>query len=106
MDQWALITGASAGIGRELARLFAADQFNLVLVARNGSRLKDLGEELQTRHGISVKVLARDLSCRDAPAEIFEAVRETPGNVLVNHAGFGAPGPFVEAALHQSLRMR
>ena len=94
MNDWALITGASAGIGRELAELFAADKFPLVLVARNESRLNQLAQDLGARYGIQTRVLARDLSSPAAPREIFNALQETPVSILVNNAGFGQYGPF------------
>ena len=63
----ALITGASAGIGLELARLFAADKSNLVLVARRKDRLEELAEELRRQSGFKVRTLAADLGRTDAP---------------------------------------
>ncbi len=103
MSEWALITGASSGIGRELAKLFAADQFNLVLVARNETRLTELAAALRAQHGIEVQVLAKDLTAPAAPQEIFDALRATPVAVLVNNAGSGWHGAFVETELPQSL---
>jgi len=73
MKEYALITGASAGIGYELAKLFAADRFNLVLVARNEGRLRDFAEELRNAHGIEVIIVAKDLSSSTAPEEIGRA---------------------------------
>ena len=105
MKNWALITGGSAGIGYELAKLFAADRFNLVLISRNEARLKQVAEEFRAKHGIEVKVLARDLSVAAAPTEIFEKLRDTPVSVLVNNAGFGWRGAFVEGDLQRSLDM-
>ena len=75
MNDWALITGASSGIGWELAKLFAAGRFNLVLVARNKLRLEALAAELGGSNAIQVKVLAKDLASPTAPADIFEALR-------------------------------
>src|SRR5579862_4071299 len=91
----ALITGASAGIGVELARRFAEDKSNLVLIARRRERLEELAEELRRKDGIEVRVLAADLGRREAPGEISdELAREGVGvDVLVNNAGFGAVGP-------------
>lgn len=105
MKNWALITGGSAGIGYELAKLFAADRFNLVLVARNEARLKHVAEEFHSKHGTEVKILARDLSVVAAPMQIFEELRDTPVSVLVNNAGFGWHGAFVEGDLQRSLDM-
>lgn len=101
MSDWALITGASSGIGLELAKLFAADRFNLVLVARNESRLNQLAEELRRERGVEIKVLARDLSVAEAPREIFDALRDTPISVLVNNAGLGFYGTFAKSDLRE-----
>ena len=76
MNDWALVTGASSGIGLELAKLFAADHFNLVLLARNESRLNALASELKSSHGINSRVLVKDLSSHSAPQEIFDALRD------------------------------
>ena len=105
MSNWALITGASSGIGCELAKLFAADHFNLILVARNEAKLKQVAGELTAKHGISATVLARDLSDPAAPAEIFAALREVPISILVNNAGFGWSGRFTQGELKRSLDM-
>lgn len=102
MNQWALITGGSAGIGHELAKVFAANKFNLVLVARNEARLKQVADELRTAHGIETKILVKDLSLPAAPQEIFDALRDTPISVLVNNAGFGWRGAFAEGDLQQN----
>jgi short-subunit dehydrogenase len=97
MNDWALITGASSGIGWELARIFAADHFNLVLLARNESRLNKLADELRAARGIETKVLVQDLGSPGAAREIFNALRDTPVSILVNNAGFGLYGPFAES---------
>ena len=98
MNQTALVTGASSGIGYELAKLFAQDGCRLVLVARNEQALIDLAEELQAKHGISTKILAKDLSKSGAASEIFaELQRESIHvDILVNNAGLGTHGFFSE----------
>ena len=105
MNDWALITGASCGIGLELAKLFAAGRFNLVLVARNETRLNQVAKELQAAHGIQARVLAKDLSVPTAPREIFDALRDTPISILVNNAGFGLYDPFAESDLGAQTAM-
>ena len=62
MKQTALITGASAGIGYELSKIFAKNGYNLVLVSRNKQRLEGIAEEIKNQHEIIVKVIAKDLS--------------------------------------------
>ena len=102
MNDWALVTGGSAGIGLDLAKVFAANKFNLVLVARNEARLKQVAEELRAKHGIETKILVSDLSLPNAPKEIFDALRDTPVSVLVNNAGFGWRGAFAEGDLQRT----
>jgi hypothetical protein len=102
MNEWALITGGSAGIGLDLAKVFAANRFNLILIARNEARLKQVADELRGKHGIETKTLAKDLSLPNAPQEIFDALRETPISVLVNNAGFGWRGTFAEGDLQRT----
>lgn len=106
MNQWALITGGSTGIGHELAKVFAANKFNLVLVARSEVRLKQAADELRSRHNVETRVLVKDLSVAGTPQEIFDAVRDLPISVLVNNAGFGWRGGFAEGDLnHTALDM-
>ncbi len=105
MNEWALVTGASSGIGLELAKLFAADRYNLVLLARNESRLNALAREVETTHGINARVLAKDLSSHSAPREIFDALNNLPISFLVNNAGFGLHGPFAESDLRGQTDM-
>ena len=91
MATTALITGASSGIGLELARLMAADGVNLVLVARSRGKLHDLDASLRN---VQVHVVARDLAHPRVPQEIFDELQEKSITVdwLVNNAGFGAHG--------------
>ncbi|HXS68035.1 MAG TPA: SDR family NAD(P)-dependent oxidoreductase [Candidatus Polarisedimenticolia bacterium] len=101
MNDWALITGASMGIGHELAKVFAAEKFNLVLIARNEARLQKVAEELRAQFAIEAKILRQDLSLPAAPQQIFDALRDTPISALVNNAGFGWRGAFAECDLQQ-----
>jgi len=105
MKEFALITGATVGIGYELAKLFAAEHFNLVLVARDEARLKNVAAELRNAHNIEAIVLSKDLSNGAAPREIFDALSAVPISVLVNNAGFGSQGAFAEEKLELSLNM-
>ena len=92
----ALITGASAGLGLEYAKLFAADKHDLVLVARRRERLDQLAAELASKHGVKTLVVAADLQDPAAPKQIFDEVQKAGLDVefLVNNAGFGSNGPF------------
>ena len=101
----ALITGASSGIGLDLANLFAADGHDVVLVARSEGKLRELAKELETKNGIAARVVAADLSVPDAPALVAEAVKDLEIDFLVNNAGFGVAGKFVETDLQAELEM-
>jgi short-subunit dehydrogenase len=102
-----LITGASSGIGLELAKCFAADGCRLVLMARNTTALQSLADELQRTHKIEARVLTADLSLSETPKHIFEELHEAgiTVDVLVNNAGFGALGAFAELPLQRQLEM-
>lgn len=103
----ALITGASGGIGEELARVFAANGFDLALVARTEAKLAALGEELAARHGVECAVVAADLGRPGAAAEVVAALaaRGLAVDVLVNNAGFAAYGKFHEIDLGQQSQL-
>jgi uncharacterized protein len=106
MSKTALITGASSGIGYELAKCFASDGTSLVLVARDEARLGQIAAELQSP-AVSVKVIAADLARPVAPSEILDATRAANITVdyLVNNAGFGLLGCFAESDLRSQLDM-
>jgi short-subunit dehydrogenase len=102
-----LITGASSGIGLELAKCFAADGARLILVARNQDALEKLAEELRGKNKIEAIVLVADLSLSETPKQIFEklSAQKIFVDVLVNNAGFGTHGAFVETSLPRQLEM-
>src|SRR5438445_4908895 len=101
MEKLALITGASTGIGRELAEVCAADGWNQILVARNQDRLKIVAEELRAVHKVQTRALPVDLSTTGAAEKIFAALRELPISVLINNAGFGTYGAFADTVLSE-----
>lgn len=100
-----LITGASSGIGQELARLYAADGAGLVLIARSQDRLRELAGELAASHGVQAQVLPADLSRPASPGEIADALaqRHIDVDVLVNNAGFGARGSIAGLGARRQL---
>lgn len=106
-NQTVLITGASSGIGRELARIFARDGYNLILVNRDIQRLNLLASELREKYSSNVKVFAKDLTFIFSADEIFaELTREGIHiDILVNNAGVGVHGPFAETDLKKGLDM-
>ena len=102
-----LITGASSGIGRELAKTFAADGSRLILLARKRQALQQLADELRQSHKTQSEVLTADLAQPGAPVRIFEHLQAngTKVDVLVNNAGFGAHGDFFRLPLERQLEM-
>lgn len=103
----ALITGASNGIGLELAREHAAKGGNLVLVARNKSRLDELKIELETKYNVQVYNIGKDLSLPNAALEVYEETHQKNIQIdyLINNAGFGDFGMFVETDWNKELQM-
>ncbi len=103
MARIAVVTGASSGIGFELARLFARDGWGLVLVSRDPGRLRDAGERISAEFGRPVEIRACDLSDTGAAGELGKELAARPEGVdaLVNNAGFGAHGPFADEDLSE-----
>src|SRR5512139_3282000 len=103
----ALITGATAGIGNAFARRLAAEGHGLVLVARDGARLDEVGKELQERHRVEVEALPADLGNRRELERVAERLRDgnRPVGILVNNAGFAVNAPFLSGDLAQEERM-
>jgi uncharacterized protein len=98
MSKTALITGASGGIGLELARIHASKGDNLVLVARSGDKLAEIKTELESKYHVSVRFLVCDLSVRYSPKKVFDEVshHNIAIDYLINNAGFGDFGLFLE----------
>src|SRR4029077_20746424 len=92
--EWALVTGASAGIGAVFARKLAAERMNVVLVARRADRLQALADELVRTHGVKTRVVAEDLERDGAIERIAASVADLEIGVLVNNAAFSTVGRF------------
>ena len=104
---YALITGASKGIGKAIAHRLAERKYDLLLTARSANLLKDLADDLSNRYGVQVKYLATDLSRSEAAAEILNYVEteKLDVGILVNNAGYGLWGRFDKLGLQQQLSM-
>jgi len=97
----ALVTGASSGIGRDMARELSRRGYDLILVARRIDRLEELQKELKT----NVKVIALDISTPENCIKLYESVKDEDIDVLINNAGFGVFGEFVGTDLDKELNM-
>jgi short-subunit dehydrogenase len=105
---WALVTGASSGIGREFAAQLAANGFNLVLVARRVDALRELGEDLAIQYGIEFRAIGLDLAQPDFLDQLVRETRDLDIGLVISNAGTAEPGAFLAAdldALHQRLRL-
>lgn len=107
MKKTALITGASNGIGLELAKIHASKGGNLVLVARNKSRLDELKAELEKQYNVSVYTIGKDLSSTNAAQEVYDETSKENIQIdyLINNAGFGGFGKFDETDWNNELQM-
>ncbi len=103
--QTVLITGASSGIGLELAKLFARDGNNLVVVARREELLNKIADELKSEFGINVEVIPKDLTLEKSTLEIYDQLKDKDIDVIVNNAGFGAVGHFSELDYKRQIDM-
>lgn len=98
----ALITGASSGIGRDIAKILANKGYNLVLVARNKEKLEQVKNELE-KSKVNVEIIVKDLSIEENCKEIHNIVKDV--DILVNNAGFGECGEFSRTSLDKEINM-
>lgn len=103
MNNYVLITGASAGIGLCFAKIFAEKGYNLILVARNKNKLNSLKEELETKYSVIVNIYATDLTNNNAVQELYDYTKNKSlvVDILVNNAGFGDLNGFLESEWHR-----
>lgn len=99
----ALITGASSGIGRDMARVLAKKEYNLVLVSRDKEKLDELSKELKETNKIEVEVISMDLSIEQNCIDLHKSVKDV--DILINNAGFGDCGNFTKTDLNKELSM-
>lgn len=106
-DRWALVTGASAGIGVALAGQLAGGGTHLVLTARRGDRLEELARKLKAQHKIQVEIVVADLAQSDAPEKIFEFTKRKNiiVDLLINNAGFGQYGELTQVSTQRLVDM-
>jgi len=97
----ALITGASSGIGRDMAKILSNKGYDLILVARRKDRLEELKKELST----NIEIISLDVSSEENCFEIYEKVKDKDVDVLINNAGFGIFGKFTDIELEKELNM-
>jgi short-subunit dehydrogenase len=106
-DSYALVTGASSGMGYEYAKLFARDGKNIVVLARSRDKLEGLKKDLEKEHGTKVMVVVKDLADPKAPEEVFSELEKAGINidVLVNNAGFSVYGKFYDSDWQKEAEM-
>jgi uncharacterized protein len=106
LNKWAVITGASSGIGKALCFEFARGGFNLLLIARNEAALEQVAAECRDKYRVETEVFTADLSCEDPLARVVSLLDSSRHyEVLVNNAGFGIHGDFGSTDIEQNVRL-
>lgn len=105
--RWALVTGASSGLGVDFAADLAERGANVILVARREDRLRQVQSDLQTKYGVKVEIVVMDLGKKDAPEALYAEMKEKglQVDILINNAGFGAYGYFVDLEWERERQM-
>ena len=104
-NKYALITGGTSGIGYELAKLFAKDRYNIILVARSREELENTAEEFSNIYGVNVITIEKDLMQVNAPFEVYDEIKSKGihPDVLVNNAGQGQYGQFIDTDINREI---
>jgi len=107
VPNWAVITGASSGIGKALAFEFAAGGFNLLLIARNEAALREVAAKCREQNAVETEVISADLACPDAVEKLVKLIESKTRRyeVLVNNAGFGIHGDFASTDITQNVQL-
>ncbi|MCH7403339.1 SDR family NAD(P)-dependent oxidoreductase [Belliella kenyensis] len=103
--EWAVITGATSGIGLELAVQLASAGFNLVLIARHLDKLQEVENRLKANTSIEIKIVNVDVSEAEGIDQIIEATKGTKVGLLIASAGYGTSGNFIDSSLHSEINM-
>lgn len=105
MENFVLITGASTGIGKELAKIFAKNQYNLLLIARSKDKLENIKKELESQYNIKTEIFPIDLSQQNAAKEIYQYINKKNFSIqiLINNAGFATNGFFFNNPLEEEI---
>lgn len=98
-----MVTGASSGIGKDIAIEAAKAKYDLILTARREDKLKEIKEEIESNHGVRVEILTGDLTKAEDISKIVSRIEQNDIDVLVNNAGFGSSGPFIELDIDNEL---
>lgn len=101
----ALVTGGASGLGYELSLLLAKDGYHLILIDINSEQLEEVKKELELGFKIKTRIITKDLSLQNCAFELFEEVKETSIDILINNAGFGLFGPFYSTDWNRELSM-
>lgn len=103
--EWAIVSGASSGIGLELTNQLADAGFNLVVNARNLDKLKSIEQDLKSKHNIQIKIVDADISETSGIEKIIQATQGLNVGLFIASAGYGTSGSFVDASLHGEINM-